>query len=112
MPTVIVPRADLSTEEVVAVLRDGLGAGYNVLPGMTMGQLPFQGPREGQPNQIVVGTGDNRQVKARVTITPQGGQTKLRIRPSGLTLTLVSNTFGIARTVRKVLASSPRLSAR
>jgi hypothetical protein len=44
-----------------------------------------------------------------VTITPQGGQTKLRIRPSGITLTLVSNTFGIAR---KVLARSPRLSAR
>ena len=44
--------------------------------------------------------------------TPQGGQTKLRIRPSGITVTLVLNTFGIARTVRKVLASSPRLSAR
>jgi hypothetical protein len=25
---------------MVTVLRDGLGAGYNVLPGMTMGQLP------------------------------------------------------------------------
>ena len=49
---------------------------------------------------------------AEVTITPQDGQTKLQIRPSGITLTLVSNTFGIARTVRKVLASSPRLSAR
>ena len=32
--------------------------------------------------------------------------------PSGITVTLVLNTFGIARTVRKVLASSPRLSAR
>jgi hypothetical protein len=82
------------------------------LPGMTMGQLPFQGPREGRPNQIVVGTGDNRQFKALVTITPRGGQTKLRIRPSGITLTLVTNTFGIARTVRKVLASSPSLSTR
>ena len=112
MPTVTVPRADLTTEEVVTVLRNGLGDGYNVLPGMTMGQLPFQGPRKGGPNQIVVGTGDNRQVKVLVTITPQGGQTKLRIRPSGITLTLVSNTFGIARTVRKVLASSPSLSTR
>ncbi|MGH3204758.1 MAG: hypothetical protein ACRDP5_22315 [Streptosporangiaceae bacterium] len=112
MPTVTVPRTDLSTEEVVAALREGLGAGYNVLPGMTMGQLPFQGPREGRPNQIVVGTGDNRQLKALVTITPQGGQTKLRIRPSGITLTLVLNTWGIARKVRGVLASSPSLSAR
>jgi hypothetical protein len=112
MPTVTVPRADLTTDEVVAVLRNGLGDGYHVLPGMTMGQLPFQGPRKGGPNTIVVGVGDNRQVKALVTITPRGGQTKLRIRPSGITVTLVVNTFGIARTVRKVLASSPSLSAR
>jgi hypothetical protein len=112
MPTVTVPRTDLTTEEVVTVLRDGLGIDYNVLPGMTMGQLPFQGPREGRPNMIVVGTGNNRAVKAKVTIIPQGGQTKLRIRPSGITLTLVQNTFGIARRVREVLASSPSLSAR
>jgi hypothetical protein len=48
MPAVTVPRADLSTEEMVTVLRDGPGGDYNVLlPGMTMGQLPLQGPREG-----------------------------------------------------------------
>jgi len=109
MPTVTVPRTDLSTEEMVTVLRDGLGAGYNVLPGMTMGQLPFQGPRKGRPDMIVVGTGDNRRVKAQVTITSPGGQTKLRIHPSGITVTLVLNTFGIARTVREVLARRPRL---
>jgi hypothetical protein len=79
---------------------------------MTMGQLPFQGPHEGRPNTIVVGAGDNRMVKAQVTITPRGGQTRLRIRPSGITVTLVTNTFGIARVVRQVLATSPSLSAR
>jgi hypothetical protein len=94
---------------MVTVPRDGLGADYNVLPGMTMGQLPFQRPREGRPDMIVVGTGDNRRVKAQVTITSPGGQTKLRIHPSGITVTLVLNTFGIARTVREVLASRPRL---
>lgn len=112
MPTVTVPRTDLTTDEVATVLRDGLGAEYHVLPGMAMGQLPFQGPHQGQPNTIVVGTGEDRAYKAQVTITPQGGQTKLRIRPSGITLTLVANTFGIARRVREVLASSPSLSAR
>ena len=111
MPTVTVPRTDLTTDEVVTVLRDGLGAEYHVLPGMAMGQLPFQGPHQGRPNTIVVGTGDDRAYKAQVTITPRGGQTKLRIRPSGITLTLVANTFGIARTVREVLASAPGLSA-
>jgi hypothetical protein len=113
MSTVTVSRADLTTEEVVTVLRDGLGAGYNVLPGMAIGQLAFQGLKEGQPNTIVVGTGDNRLIKAQVTITtPQVGQTELQIRPGGITLYRLVNTFGIAREIRRALASSPSLSGR
>jgi hypothetical protein len=112
MPTVIVSRADLTTEEVVTVLRDGLGDEYNVLPGMAIAQMGFQRPKKGRPNTIVVGTGDNGYVKAQVTITPRGGQTELRIRPGGITLGLLANTFGVARRVRDVLASSPGLSAR
>jgi hypothetical protein len=106
MPTVTVPRANLTTEEVVAVLRNGLGAGYNVLPGMAMGRTMLQGARVGRPNTIVVGTGDNRIVKAQVTITPRGGETALRISPGGVTWDLVLNTFGVARQVRGVLATS------
>jgi hypothetical protein len=112
MPTVTVSRADLTTEEVVTVLRDGLGADYNVLPRMTIGQLAFQGVKQGRPNTIVVGTGNNRYFKAQVTITPEGGRTELRIRPGGVTLGLLLNTFGVARKVRGVLASSPSLVAR
>jgi hypothetical protein len=112
MPTVTVPRADLTTEEVVKVLRDGLGAGYNVLPGKAIGRTALQAPHEGGPNTIVVGTGENRVVKAQVTITRRGGQTELRISPGGITWDLVSNTFGVAREIRRVLASSPSLSAR
>ena len=112
MPTVTVPRTDLTTEEVATVLRDGLGAGYNVLPGMAMGRTILQDPREGQPNMIVVGTGGNRIVKAQVTITPRGGQTELRISPGGVTWDLVYNAFGVARKIRGVLANSPSLSAR
>lgn len=66
MSTVTVPRADLTTDEVVTVLRDGPGPDYNVLPGMAMRRLPFRAPHEGRPNKIVVGTGDNRVVKAQV----------------------------------------------
>jgi len=78
MPTITVPRTDLSTEELVTVLRDGLWSA----PATT-------------------------RVQAQVTITSPGGQTKLRIHPSGITVTLVLNTFGIVRTVREVLASRP-----
>jgi hypothetical protein len=109
MSTVTVSRANLTTGEVVTVLRDGLGAGYNVLPERAIGQLAFQGVRQGRPNTIVVGTGDNRLIKAQVTITPQGGQTALRIRPGGITLYRLVNTFGIAREIRKTLANSPGL---
>ncbi len=112
MYTVTVPQADLTTEGVATVLRDGLGAGYNVLPGMAMGRIALRGPHEGRPNTIVVGTGDNRIIKAQVTILPRGGHTELRISPGGVTLDLLVNTFGVAREVRRVLASSPSLSAR
>jgi hypothetical protein len=112
MPTVTVPRADLTTEEVVTVLRDGLGPEYNVLPGKAMGRTMLQGPHEGQPNTIVVGTGENRIVKAQVTITSRGGQTILRISPGGVTWDLALNTFGVARKIRAVLTSAPGLSAR
>jgi hypothetical protein len=107
MSTVTVPRPELTTAEVVTVLRDGLGAGYNVLPGMAMGRTALQAPHKGRPNTIVVGTGDNVIIKAQVTIIARGGQTELRISPGGLTLDLLVNTFGIARKVRGVLARSP-----
>ena len=112
MPTVTVPRADLTTDEVVTVLQDGLGEGYNVLPGKAMGRTMYQKEHDGQPNNIVVGTGENRMVKAQVTITPRGGQTELRINAGGLSWDWLMNSFGIAQKVKKVLESSATLSAR
>jgi hypothetical protein len=112
MSTVTVSRADLTTDEVVTVLRNGLRADYNVLPEMAIGRLAFQGWKQGQPNTIAVGIGDGRLIKAQVTIIPQGGQTELRIRPGGVTIDRLVNTFGIAREVRRALANSPSLSGR
>ena len=111
MPTVTVPRADLTTEEVVSALKDGLGDGYNVLPGKAAGRTMYQAEHDGRPNQIVVGTGENRVVKAQVTITPRGGQTELRISAGGLTWDWLMNSFGVAQKVKKVLESAPTLSA-
>jgi hypothetical protein len=111
MPTVTVPRADLTTEEVVSALKDGLGDDYNVLPGKAMGRTMYQSEHEGQQNQIVVGRGENRITKAQVTISSRGGQTELRISAGGLTWDLLYNTFGIARKVQRVLETAPTLSA-
>lgn len=112
MSTVTVSRADLTTEEVVAALRNGLRADYNVQPGKAIGQLAFQGLRQGRPNMVAVGIGDGRLIKAQVTITPQDRQTELRIRPGGITIDRLVNTFTIARDIRKALANSPSLSGR
>jgi len=112
MPTVTVPRADLTTEDVVSALRDGLGEGYNVLPGKAIGRTMYQAEHDGQPNEIVVGTGENRLVKAQVTITSRGGQTELRISAGGLSWDWLMNNFGVTQKVKKVLESSPILSAR
>lgn len=110
MSTVTVSRTDLSTEGVAGVLRNGLGPDYHVLPGKAIGQLAFQGLKQGQPDTIAVTLGDGRFVKAQVTITARGGQTELRIKPGGVTVDRLVNTFGIARQVRRALASSPSLS--
>lgn len=103
--TITVPRADLTTEEVVTVLRDGLGEGYSVLPRMAIGRTALEGPHEGRPNTIEVGASGNRIVKAQVTIVPRGEHTVLRISPGGTAFALLLNTFGVARRVRWVLAS-------
>lgn len=64
MPTVAVPRADLATEEVVTVPRNGLGAGYNVLPGMAIGRMAFQGPRKAGRTRSWSAPATNQIVKA------------------------------------------------
>jgi hypothetical protein len=79
---------------------------------MVMGRTILQEPRKGRPNTIVVGIGENRIVKAQVTIRPRGEQTQLRISPGGVTWDLIFNTLGVSRKIRGVLTSSPGLSAR
>jgi hypothetical protein len=108
MPTIIVPRSDLTMEKVTKVLRDGLGAGYNVVPGMAMGQLVFTGPHP-DDDAILVGKGSNRIFKAEVRMSRRGGETVIRISPGGVTMDAILNSLGIARKARDVLANSPDL---
>jgi hypothetical protein len=109
MPTVTVPRGDVTSEEVCKVLRNDLPASYNVLPGMAMSRPGFMSPHQGTPDTIVVGTGGNRWIKCQVTIVRRDGQTDLRISPGGLVSDLVMNTFGVARDVQRVLTDAPSL---
>lgn len=103
MSTVTVPRADVTTEEVTAVLRNGLGSRYHVTPGMRMTRNPFGSPRPAGPGEILVDAGSGAVVRAQVRIIRQSDRTQIRITPGGLLGQLVLNTFGIAPEIHRVL---------
>ncbi len=112
MPTITIPRADLTSQEVTRALRAGLGPHYHVVPGMRMPQaclFPAQPNRN--PDTILVSTGtgrlSNRFFRAQVTLTRPRGQTVIQIRPGGTSSEFPINALGIARKIRHVLANAP-----
>ena len=112
MPTITIPRADLTSEEVTRALRAGLGPHYHVVPGMRMPQACLFAAEPNQdPDTILVSIGSNRLsnrfFRAQVTLTRPSGQTVIRIRPGGTSSEFPINALGIARKIRQVLASAP-----
>jgi hypothetical protein len=111
MPTITIPRADLTSDEVTGALRAGLGPHYRVVPGMRMPQACLFAAEPNQdPDTILVSVGSNwlssRFFRAQVTLTRPSGQTVIRIRPGGTSSELPVNAFGIVRKIRQVLASA------
>lgn len=110
MPTVTVPR-EVTSDEVVKALRDGLNPSYEVQPGTKMPRSPFFGrPRPAGPELIMVSSG--MMTRAQVTVVPRPGGTDLKVTPGGVLSDLLMNTLGIARRVREVLQSDPALNER
>ncbi len=107
MPTVTIPRTDITSEQIGAALRDGLDDRYDVFPGMRMTRLPIGSPRAADPDEIVVGKGPSPMVRAQVTIIRRADHTDIRITPGGVAGDLLMNTFGIARKIRHVLLDAP-----
>jgi hypothetical protein len=107
--TIVVPRDDVTPEEVAKALRDGLGPRYNVVPGLRMSRNPLGNPRPAHLETILVGTGSNRLVRAQVTVSQGAGKSRIRIDPGGVSSELVLNALGIARKIRRVLADAPSL---
>lgn len=109
MPTVTIPRAGLTSEQVSSALREGLGPRYQVIPGMRMPQFCLFAA---EPNQdrdsILVSIASNplfnRLFRAQVTLTRSAGQTAIRIRPGGTSFEFPINMLGTARKIREVLA--------
>jgi hypothetical protein len=110
MPTMTVPRSNITIEEVSDALRHGLGPNYTVLPGTARNWNPLGNPRPDHPNSIVVGTGSARLFRAEVTISESSGHTELRIAPGGISLPVrLFNSNRIVGKVYKVLQAAPSL---
>jgi hypothetical protein len=114
LPTITIPRADLTSEEVTTVLRAGLGPHYHVVAGTRMPQgCLFAAEPSQDSDTILVSFGSNRLssrfFRAQVTLTRPSGQTTIRIRPGGTSSEFPVNALGIARKIRKVLATTPGL---
>jgi hypothetical protein len=106
MPTVTVPRADVTVEEVTAVLRSNLGARYQVMPSVTS-RLHVES--SGDANSILVKRHWFEQ--ASVRIEPGSGRTEIHVgsaanfTPTGL----LFNRASIVRKVRQILEQAPEL---
>jgi hypothetical protein len=111
MPTVTIPRTDITSEQIGAALRDGLDDRYDVLIGKRMNRFPIGTPRAAGPDEIVVGKGPSPMVRAQVTIIRRADRTDIRITPGGVAGDLLMNTFGIARKIRHVLLDAPGIGS-
>jgi hypothetical protein len=111
MPTITIPRTDITSEQVSAALRNGLDDRYDVLPGMRITRIPAGSPQSAGPDEIAVGKGPTPMVRAQVTIIRQADRTDIRITPGGIAGDLLMNTLGIAREIRHVLLHAPGIGA-
>jgi hypothetical protein len=110
MPTITIPRSDLTSQEVADALRHGLAPKYHVLPGTAVNWNPVGHPRPDHADTIVVGTGSDRFFRAQVKISRAASGTMLHVSPGGLSLgPRLMNRLGIVRTVLRVLHDAPSL---
>jgi hypothetical protein len=110
MPTITVPRNDVTVEEVAAALRDGLGSEYHVLPGEAANLNPFGGSRGDHPDTIVIGRGSNRLFRGQVRVAPGGRETKLHVSAGGIgPAPKLVNYLRIVREVDRVLQAASSL---
>jgi hypothetical protein len=110
MPTIAIPRSDVTSEEVSEALRRGLGPRYKVLTDTAANWNPVGNLRPDHPDRIVIGTGSARVFRAQVTISEHSGQTLLHVIPGGISLPLrLLNRLWISQKVQNVLQAAPGL---
>jgi hypothetical protein len=101
MPTIRVPRDDLSVEEVSDALRQKLGAGYRITPSVTSSGFGKEAP--GDANTAVVKGFWFDRANIRIISGPNG--TDIEVSPGATYFGLVRliDRVGIARKVHRAL---------
>jgi hypothetical protein len=107
MPTVTVPRSDVSVEQVSSVLRRELGSRYTITPSMTAAAFGKRGP--GDATTILVAS--NWLERANVRVVSQGDTTEIRVSPGAtyFGLILLLHHAGLAHKVYRALEDAPEL---
>jgi len=107
MPTVKVPRADVTVEQVSAVLRRELGSRYRVTPSMMAAAFGKEGP--GDATTILVAS--NWLERANVRVVSDGNSTEIRVSPGATYLGLIRllHRAGLAHKVYRALEDAPEL---
>jgi hypothetical protein len=106
MPTIVVLRSDVTTQEVADVLRHQLDSQHHVLADTALNWNPFGNPRPGHPDTLVVGKGSNRLFRAQVKISREPSGTRLEVHPGGIgPVPRLANRFGIGKSVTEALST-------
>jgi hypothetical protein len=92
MPTVTVPRPEVSRDEAMEAIRQQLGSDFKVKPG-----------GHDQVFSVEKGT----LTGAKVHIKPNGGSTQFHVHGTGIIIGRIINELGIARRVASAISKSP-----
>ena len=90
MPTVTIPRADISRDEAIQALTQELPAGFKIKPGH---------------NAEVFSVEKGTLSGAKVHMKPNAGSTQFHVHGTGIIIGRIVNEFGIARKVASAISS-------
>jgi hypothetical protein len=95
MPSVTLPRTDITAEQTADALRQQLGSAYKVTVA--------------DDKKVKVNKG--AMASAHVNLHPEANGTRFRVNGVGFIIGLILNELTIARTVAKAIGAAPSLKA-
>jgi hypothetical protein len=91
MPTVTIPRADISRDEAIQAITQQLGSDFKIKPG-----------HNAEVFTVERGTLSG----ARVHMKPDAGSTQFHVHGTGIIIGRIINEFGIARKVATAISNT------